>query len=323
MDARLFARSGLAQTDEPLGFETTEGDAMRRWQVPVRAFVLVCALVAPILVAGPATARGWGEPAVLSEDYGLRPAVADTARDGTTTTVYVAQDAEHRSVLYLRRVSADDQLSDRVEVSGPLGSTGMFDVAVDDQGTAIVMWEQYYGERTIQARRVGSDGALGPVVEVSDTTEEGMLPAVAVSPGGTATLVYRAGDVVVRQLTVDGVLTDPIRLPFDTMSEPRSSRSGHVAFGMESYATGESAAARIDEAGLLRVRAIARDLPGEDGPVSVDLDRDGNVRAVITNFSRKRGWVRVWRLGGRLTEARRVVPRRHSAEQVLLRSDLA
>jgi hypothetical protein len=290
-----------------------------------RAIILLVGGMVPVLLAsGPASGADWGDPQVLAEDYGVGSVVLDTSRDGTTTAVYVVDGPDGENVVLLRHIAPDGQMTAPIRVSGPLGSAVWLDARVDDAGNAVVVWDRFYGESVIQARRVSSDGELGPIVDISAQGEQPLLPQVEVAPDGTATFIYRlVNTLVLRQLSVDDVLSEPIPLQYSDASQLRVSRSGHVAFALHAYfPTRETAVARISPDGVLKTRLIARDLPGDDGPASVDVDRDGNVRVVVTNGERDRAWVRAWRLGGRITAARRIVPRRYSAEEVMLRTDL-
>jgi hypothetical protein len=151
---------------------------------------------------------------------------------------------------------------------------------------------------------------------------------VAVTPAGVATIIFDRGvptaaeNTVVRRLGLDSSLGEPTYLPTSYVgSLPVSSRSGHVAFAISS-ADG-ALGVRVDPDGDVHVRRLAADLPGPDGPVAVDLDRRGNVYAVVSRLDRSRAWVRVWRVGGRLERARRVTPKGEEAIVVQLCTDLA
>jgi hypothetical protein len=285
-----------------------------------------------LLPAQPAAAGEWRGPEALAEHDSGSSAVIVTARDGSSVAVWSGADDGGQEFVYLRRITATGRLRPPVMVSEPGPFPATYKVAVDDDGDAVVVWQvhaEYPVQWQVLARRVSRTGELGPVVRVSDEAELSSQPSVAVTPFGVATIVFHRGAptsvdaTVVRRLGLDSSLSKPTYLPWSYITaQPVSSRSGHVAFVMSSSVDG-TLAARVDPDGDIHVRRLAADLPGQDGPAAVDLDRRGNAYAVVSRADRSRAWVRVWRVGGRLEKARRVTPKGEEAIWVQLRTDLA
>jgi len=180
------------------------------------------------------------------------------------------------------------------------------------------------------ARRVSRTGELGPLVHPSDPAETSTVPSVALTPSGVATLVFDRGissgdrTTVVRRLRLNSSLSAPTYLPYAGLgARPVSSRSGHVAFSLSPTDAGRAYLARVNPDGEVHLRRLAADLPGGEGASEVGLDRHGNAYAVVSSTEGDRAWVRVWRVGGRLTAARRLTPKGQEADWVRLRTDLS
>lgn len=167
-------------------------------------------------------------------------AVTVTARDGSSTAVWSQDDANGAERVYLRRITRTGRMRAPMIVS-PAGQDPVFyDVAVDDEGDAVVVWQvdaPYPVQEQIVARRVSRTGKRGPVVRVSNEAETSARPKVAVAPTGVATIVFdrgeptNRGNTVVRRLRLNNTLGRPTYLPWAYGPlKPASSRSGHVAF---------------------------------------------------------------------------------------------
>jgi hypothetical protein len=297
------------------------------------ALAALGALVMPLLPAGPAKAAEWSGPEELAAKVFILPAVIVTARDGSSTAVWTQEDAQGRERIFLRRITAAGRMRPPVVVSAPDPNPAGYDVAVDDDGDAVVVWQvdaDYPVQWQVLARRVSRTGELGPIVRVSDEAETSDRPSVAVTPSGVATIVFDRGvptsddNTVVRRLRLDSSLGKPTYLPWVyVLEKPVSSRSGHVAFVMSPTKDRRAFVARVDPDGDVHVRRLTADLPGNDGVAAVDLDRRGNAYAVVSRADGSRAWVRVWRAGGRLEPARRITPEGQAADWVHLRTDLA
>jgi hypothetical protein len=293
---------------------------------------VLAALVMSLLPAAPATAADWRGPNELAAKVFISPAVIVSARDGSSTAVWSQDDALGRERIFLRRITPAGRLRPPVVVSAPGPYPASFDVAVDDDGDAVVVWQvraPYPVQWQILARRVSRTGERGPIVRVSDEAENSGRPFVALTPSGVATIVFDRGvptsedNTVVRRLRLNSSLSRPTYLPWTYILEkPASSRSGHVAFVMSPTVDRRGFVARVDPDGDVHVRRLTGDLPGNDGDASVDLDRRGNAYVAVSRADGSRAWVRVWRVGGRLERARRITPEGHAADRVQLRTDL-
>lgn len=298
------------------------------------AVPVLAALVTSLLHPAPAMAAGWHGPEELAAKVFISPAVIATARDGSSTAVWSQEDALGRERIFLRRITPAGRMRPPVVVSAPdpVPNPAGFDVAVDDDGDAVVVWQvdaPYPVQEQILARRVSRTGVLGPIVRVSNEAETSGRPSVAVTPTGVATLVFDRGvptskeNTVVRRLRLNSSLSRPTYLPWAYILEkPVSSRSGHVAFVMSPTVDRRGFVARVDPDGDIHLRRLTADLPGDDGDASVDLDRRGNAYVAVSRADGSRAWVRVWRVGGRLERARRITPKGHAADRVQLRTDL-
>lgn len=303
-----------------------------RRTVVTRAAAPVLAALVMSLLPAPAAAVGWQGPEELAAKVFIGAAVTVTARDGSSTAVWSQEDALGAERVFLRRITRDGRMLRPLKVSPPDLSPSFYDVAVDDDGDAVVVWQvdaPYPVQEQIVARRVSRSGALGPVVRVSNEAETSTRPNVAVSPSGVATIVFSRGvptsedNTVVRRLRLNSTLSRATYLPWAYgLLKPVSSRSGHVAFVMSPTVDRRGFVARVDPDGDIHLRRLTADLPGADGAASVDLDRRGNARLVVSRADGSRAWVRVWRVGGRLEPARRVTPTGSAADWVHVRTDL-
>ena len=294
----------------------------------------VLALLMALLLVRPATAADWSGPEELAAQVFILPAVIVTARDGSSTAVWTQDDADGRDRVFLRRITATGRMRPLVPVSDPEQSPAHYNVAVDDDGDAVVVWQapaDYPVQWQVFARRVSRTGGLGPVVRVSDGAETSTTPSVAVTRTGVATIVFDRHlqtpddyDTVVRRFRLDSSLGMPTYLPWAYVgAQPVSSRSGHVAFVLSPTVDGRAFVARADPDGDVHARRLSADLPGDDGIAAVDLDRQGNAYAVVSRADGSRAWVRVWRSNGRLQPARPVTPRGEEVDWVHVRTDLA
>jgi hypothetical protein len=289
-----------------------------------------------VLVLGlaPASAgeSGWRPPKVLVADDFVTPAVLATDRDERGIAVYVSNAfGPAGDELRARRITASGALRTPVTLASR-GVITSYDVAVDDDGDAVVVWQEpaeYPVQWQVFARRLSRTGRLGPVVRVSDKAETSDSPQVAVTPGGVATIVYRRGGptsnpaTAVLRLNRRSNVTRRAYLPATGQAgTPVASRSGHVSFGLTATSAGVARAVRVDPDGDIHVRRLTRDLPGSSyGTGGVGVDRRGNVYAVIRGKN-SQVWVRTWRRDGSLGAARKVAPRRKQAFWLLIRTDL-
>ena len=297
------------------------------------AAAVIAALGASLLPAAPAAAVGWQGPEELAAKVFIGAAVTVTARDGSSTAVWSQEDALGAERVFLRRISPTGRMRKPSIVSPADQAPVFYDVAVDDDGDAVVVWQvdaPYPVQEQIVARRVSRSGELGPIVRVSNEAETSTRPNVAVSPSGVATIVFSRGvptsqdNTVVRRLRLSNTMSRPTYLPWAySLLKPASSRSGHVAFVMSPTVDQRGFVARVDPDGDVHVRRVAGDLPGGEGDASVDLDRRGNAYVVVSRADGSRAWARVWRVGGRLEPARRITPKGNTVEWVHVRTDLS
>lgn len=304
-----------------------------RRTVTTRAAAPVLAALVMSLLPAPAVAVAWRGPEELAAKVFIGAAVTVTARNGSSTAVWSQDDANGAQRVFLRRITRDGRMLRPLKVSPPDLSPSFYDVAVDDDGDAVVVWQvdaPYPVQEQVVARRVSRTGELGPVVRVSNEAETSTRPSVAVTPSGVATVLFARGvptsedNTVVRRLRLDSTLSRPTYLPWAySLLKPVSSRSGHVAFVMSPTVDGRGFVARVDPDGDVHVRRVAGDLPGGEGDASVDLDRRGNAYVVVSRADGSRAWARVWRVGGRLEPARRVTPKGNAVEWVHVRTDLS
>ena len=297
---------------------------------------VVAALVL-LQVPSTAGAERWRGPRELAAETFIRPAEIDTARDGSTATVWIQPGADGENRLYYRRITPAGRLKPRITLSKPYPRPAVYDVAVDDDGDAVVVWQAYVYEPTdvqwqVFARRVSKRGHLGPVVRISDRDETSDVPRVAVAPRGVATVVYTRGvptapdNTVVRRLWRDSSRGRPAYLPRGYVgSPPAVSRSGHVAFVVAPTDEGQpELLVRVDPDGDVRKRELRRGVRGGVSLAEVDVDRHGNAYAVLQRADANRAWVRRWPVGAKpLGKARRVTPRGQQPAWVEVRTDLA
>ena len=132
--------------------------------------------------------------------------------------VYI--DLDPQEELWARRITARGALRAPVKLSPPDSELSDYDVALDDDGDAVVVWgdANYPGPRQIFARRLSRTGALGPIVRVSDPAEISWSPEVAISPRGVATIVYEEP----RETQDDVSNTIVVRLGRDNDLGPRT-----------------------------------------------------------------------------------------------------
>jgi hypothetical protein len=295
-----------------------------------------CAFVATLVLAlGMSSAPAWSDwrsPQTVASGLPLDPELA-TDREGRGIVVYI--DLDPQEELWARRITARGALRAPVKVSPPDSTLEFYDVALDDDGDAVVAWGEntFPGPRQIFARRLSRTGALGPIVRVSDPAEISWSPEVAISPRGVATIVYEeprqtqddVSNTIAVRLGRDNDLGPRTILPDDQYpSHPVVSRSGHVAFALSNDDIEAPArAVRIDPDGDVHMRSLTPDLPGRDGMADVAVDRRGNVYVAVTKADGSRAWVRTWRRDGSLGTPRRLSPRGEQAPFVLIRSDLA
>ena len=297
------------------------------------AALLAIVMLGAGLASAPAFAgSGWSPPQILSS--GDFPADTELASDrrGRITAVQSIR-VDQQDQLIVRRMTAAGTLQDDVvTVTGLERVIPAYDVALDDDGDAVVVWQIYTGDEIqwqVFARRISRTGELGPVVRVSDPAETSSLNGVAVAPDGMATIVYQRGiaeresATVVVRLRPNSGLGQRTYLPFsDHPPHPVVSRSGYVAFALSGTPDLTARAVRVAPEGQIRMRRLTPDLAGDDGTADVGVDRHGNVYAVVARHDWNRAWVRTWRRDGSLGRARRISPPGEQAPYVLIRTDL-
>jgi hypothetical protein len=297
------------------------------------AAVLAVVTVVTSLASAPVFAgSGWGPPQILSS--GDNPADTKLASDrrGRITAVQSIR-VDQQDQLIARHMTSSGALQDDAQnVTGLERVIPAYDLALDDDGDAVVVWQIYTGDQIqwqVFARRISRTGELGPVVRISNPVETSSLNGVAVAPDGMATIVYQRGitegesATVVVRLRRNSSLGGRTYLPFsDHPPRPVASRSGHVAFALSGTPDLTARAVRVAPDGQIRMRQLTSDLAGDDGTADVDVDRHGNVYAVVARHDWDRAWVRTWRRDGSLGTARRISPPAEQAPYVLIRTDL-
>ena len=296
-------------------------------------------LVATVLVVGStpagaaqAAGSGWSEPHVLAAgSFPPKTMLASDRRGRITAVQSVTFDQQDQ--LVARRMGGDGALRGGLIVLTELErSISAYDVAMDDDGDAVVVWQLYTGNDEVPwqvyARRLMRSGELGPVVRVSDPDQTSQLNGVAVAPDGVATIVYQGGvtasesSTVVVRLRVNSSLGPRTYLPYsDHAPDPVVSRSGHVAFALSGTPDLTARAVRVAPDGQIAQRKLAADLPGDDGAAHLGVDRRGNVYAVVARHDWDRAWVRRWGRDGTLERARRLSPPGEQATYAVVRTD--
>lgn len=106
-----------------------------------------------------------------------------------------------------------------VSTGGIEGSTP--DVAIDNRGDVIAVWEQYTDRHSIYEATKPADGSFGTAVEVSSESEEASSPSVAIDGEGEATVAWldhSGPSTVVR--AASATLGHPFSTPVSLSGEP-------------------------------------------------------------------------------------------------------
>ncbi|MDQ3991791.1 MAG: hypothetical protein M3245_05725 [Actinomycetota bacterium] len=204
----------------------------------LRRPTVVIALVASILGVLPAPDAGAAPPETLSPagQNAADPQVAVDA-DGDAVIVWQRFDGTNWRI-QARRRSKTGALSAVQTLSAAGQSANDPQVAVDQDGDAVIVWEGFDGTNSrIQARRRSAAGALSPVRTLSAAGQNAFDPQVAVDADGDAVIVWEGFDgtnyrIRARRRSAAGALS-----PVQTLSAAgRSAFSPQVAVGQDGHA---------------------------------------------------------------------------------------
>ncbi len=113
-----------------------------------------------------------------------------------------------------------------VSAEGIEGTTP--DVAIDNRGDVVAVWEQYTDRHSIYEATKPAGGSFGVPVEVSSGSEEASSPSVAIDDAGEATIAWlghSGASAVVRAATatLGQPFSAPVGLSGETggVSDPR------------------------------------------------------------------------------------------------------
>ncbi|MDQ3990774.1 MAG: hypothetical protein M3245_00485 [Actinomycetota bacterium] len=185
----------------------------------LRRLTVVIALVATILGVLPGPDVGATPPETLSA-AGQKADFPEVAvdQDGDAVIVWKAFDGANFRV-QARRRSAAGALSPTQTVSAAGEDADYPQVAVDQDGDAVVVWARFDGTNSrVQARRRSAAGALSPVQALSVAGQSANRPQVAVDQDGHAVIVWQIWDgatwrVQARRRSAGGALS-----PVQTLS---------------------------------------------------------------------------------------------------------
>jgi hypothetical protein len=92
-------------------------------------------------------------------------------------------------------------------------------VALDNDGNAVVVWQRNSGTDRIQARRRAADGTLGPIQNLSAAGEDAAEPQVAVDRDGDAVFVWKRSDGTHERIEARTLSAADTLGPIQTLSE--------------------------------------------------------------------------------------------------------
>jgi hypothetical protein len=293
--------------------------------------ILVVVLLAVAATCGAvAAAASWGPSRWGSGDGWSAadwPGVA-VDRDGNALLVWPASDDRLPGGSYriqARAWSRSGRLGPILNLSELGPAPAWPEVAVDNNGDAIVAWQQH-DIRTnwrIAARRVGRRGAVGPILILSAEGAIGNSPQVAIAPGGRAVVAwteYRDGiwHTVASRVSARGAVGTPLELGAGSVEPPAVTmdRRGIATVAWSNLQ--RVVARRITSRAVSAPRVIASATPSASGLALVHAvaDRNGDV---VVGFrsgigARPRVWIRRWQRSGALGRLLAVSPRRQSAD---------
>jgi hypothetical protein len=109
---------------------------------------------------------------------------------GTGIIAWTRSDGTNDRIQAVTR-SSSGVLGPVLTLSDPLQNAEVAQVAIDQNGNAIVVWERFDGtNERIQAVRISSAGAVGSVMTLSPTGGDAFDPQVAVDGNGNALVVW-------------------------------------------------------------------------------------------------------------------------------------
>jgi hypothetical protein len=178
-----------------------------------------------VVPAGPAAA---GDAAMQSDlsakgETAATPQVA-VAADGSAVVVWSARHQGHFGV-FARRIGADGKpAGPATELSAPPGDAFSPQLALQADGSAVVVWTRFDGSHfAIQARRIDPGGsAPSETLDLSPAGQDATEPQLALAPDGTATVVWKRFNgfhpfVQERRIAADWSLEGSV----ETLSEAR------------------------------------------------------------------------------------------------------
>jgi hypothetical protein len=293
----------------------------------------VTAVVAIGVLVAVSRAGAWGPPRWVSADgwLGTDSIAIAIDRQGDALLVWQGCDLATPGCydqLQARTWSRRARLGPIVDVTQPGPATAWQQVASDDDGDAVVAWQQHdtHTNWRVAARRVGRRGALGPIQLLSPEGVIGTQARVAVAPGGRALVVwseYRPSTssgtwyTVARQLFKNGSLGPALELGTGSAEAPAVAMDRRGAAVVAWTDSTRVIARRITASRVSPVRVVATGGAPTGGfaLVHATSGRDGDFvisfRSAV--HERPRVWLRTWRRGGSLGRPLAVSPRRQWA----------
>ncbi|MEV0722277.1 hypothetical protein AB0I37_05810 [Micromonospora purpureochromogenes] len=179
-------------------------------------------------------------------------------------------------------------------------------VAVDDDGDAIVAWRAYNGvDNSIYTRRISKSGTLGPLITVSAGGMQAHGTHVAIDSDGDAVVTWAerhdTGAVLpmMRRYSSSGTLSPAVVLA----STPAAAEPPAVAYDREGDAVLAWANDNVVQARTLSADGTISELKTVSAPLSpidrhftakVTVDRDGDALVTLRHWSDQGQSTRVW-----------------------------
>jgi hypothetical protein len=275
-----------------------------------------------IAIVGPAEAATWTSTYNVSATgwLGTDSPIVAVDRQGDALLVWDACDGTKPYCYHQiqARIKPASGSMGAIKTLSPEGAVSAWpQVASDDDGDSVVVWEQ---ESWIVARRISASGAVGPLVTLSPG--RAMSAAVAVEPTGRALVIWNAIDggsqTMGRYFGKDGLLGPVLALSGGAMDQPaiamdRAGTAVAVWTDMFERVVGR----RIRPGYVSPLRVVASPVSGVTyARVAVGVDRDGD--ATITYRRARTGEMpriraRLWSRTDALSSVLYVSPSAHNA----------
>ncbi len=163
----------------------------RRWSVGIAASVAALSMM--FVGADSALAAYSTERSVSSADWNASWPTVGVDREGDALMVWceVSTSYPYTTRLRARTMSRSGELGSVIQLSPSGQPPSSPQVALDDDGDAVVVWHGSTADTDrIYARRVSRTGVVGPVQAISASTSEALFANVAIDPDGDAVVTW-------------------------------------------------------------------------------------------------------------------------------------